>query len=76
MGGGKKNKAYYKRSDGGGKKYKGPELQQGAVGFMFTFVKDRMRGAKAESYELLNTYAAQMIAKSEGASVVSGENLS
>lgn len=54
--GGKRKKAYYKGGSAGGKKYKGAELQQGAVGFMFTFVRDRERGAKSEAYEILNAY--------------------
>jgi len=39
------------------KRYKGPELQAGNIGFLFTFNKGRDRQAKNEAYELLNTYA-------------------
>ena len=66
--GGKKNKGYYK--GGGAKKYKGAELQHGVVGFMFTYVRDRQRGAKAEAYELLNTYAAQFCEAAESSGQV------
>lgn len=59
---GKRNKSYYK-GHGSAKSYKVAELQQGAVGFMFSFVKDRERQAKAEAYELLNSYAQSILEK-------------
>ena len=56
--GSKRKKAFYK-SGGSNKRYKGAELQHGAVGFLFSFAKDRERQAKSEAYELLNTYAEE-----------------
>lgn len=61
MGGPKRKQQYYK--GGGAKKYKGAELQHGVTGFIFSFVKDRERGAKSEAFELLNSYAADVFGK-------------
>lgn len=62
--GSKRKKSYYK-GGASAKKYKGAELQHGVVGFMFSFVKDREKQAKAEAYELLNSYAEELTQQSE-----------
>jgi len=54
---GKRNKSYYKSSS---KRFKGSELQQGAVGFIFSFARGRDRQAKSEAYELLNSYVGDV----------------